>query len=504
MKKLLTTLTALSVLLIATASYAQGKVYTETELKIQLPFGEVNNTESSKTYTVERVIDGDFISRDEAISIAEQFIIDNGYTDISSTIPKGEIVRESLEWSNDIEKILASRKGELQLKAVGAKSFKGGSWLVAFLRKDGKTGRGVKIDSKGEKIRMAHQDVNLDIFIDQGEKTITFTVERVIDGDTIKLTNGERVRLIGIDTPESKPNDKAKRDSKRTGKDLETINKMGQEAMEFVKGLIKPGKEVWVKLDVQERDKYGRLLAYIYDPNIYDEQGSPYPSSNPIYFWEQGMLFYNATIIKSGYATPMTIPPNVKYADLFQELYEEAREQKRGLWQVVREIPKHLQEKPNGLYMRVDNEIVDAPVEDLALAKTYPRYQDKGEIRDGQRITIMTHKLKYKIGEEVRVLHALEAIEEGHEVYVMGPKEIFGEYINGELMTAEKPDQSVYDGAVMQGPWLDFHYDITTYSFDKPGIHAIQWKRGGAAIQPELGIESNILLIEIVPSGEEE
>ena len=58
MKKLLTTI---SILLIATASYAQGKVYIETELKVQLPFGEANNTDSSKTYTVERVIDGDTI-----------------------------------------------------------------------------------------------------------------------------------------------------------------------------------------------------------------------------------------------------------------------------------------------------------------------------------------------------------------------------------------------------------------------------------------------------------
>jgi len=58
MKNLLTTL---SILLIATAGYCQGKIYTETELKIQLPFGEANSTESSKTYTVERVIDGDTI-----------------------------------------------------------------------------------------------------------------------------------------------------------------------------------------------------------------------------------------------------------------------------------------------------------------------------------------------------------------------------------------------------------------------------------------------------------
>jgi len=155
----------------------------------------------------------------------------------------------------------------------------------------------------------------------------TYTVERVIDGDTLKLTNGERVRLIGIDTPESKPNDKAKRDSKRTGQDLETINKMGQKAMEFVKFWVKPSQEVRLEFDVQERDKYGRLLVYVYLKPMEWEK-----TPNWLYLGSKGGLFLNASIISAGYATPMTIPPNVKYADLFQELYEEAREEGRGLW----------------------------------------------------------------------------------------------------------------------------------------------------------------------------
>jgi len=185
----------------------------------------------------------------------------------------------------------------------------------------------------------------------------TYTVERVIDGDTLKLTNGERVRLIGIDTPESHDNDKARRDSKRTGQDIETITKMGQEATEFVKGLGLEGKEVRLKFDAQERDKYGRLLAYVYVslPNetlaalwkrgLFDTDllGYEVPAMRftPMNFegwWENFVInfFLNARIIKSGYATPMTIPPNVKYADLFKELYEEAREQKRGLWRQIK------------------------------------------------------------------------------------------------------------------------------------------------------------------------
>jgi len=112
-----------------------------------------------------------------------------------------------------------------------------------------------------------------------------------------------------------------------TGKDLETINKMGQEATEFVKKLLPKGSSVILELDVQENDKYGRLLAYVM-----------------IYWHFRGVEKYmvkhdghknliNAFIIHEGYATPMTIPPNVKYADLFKELYEDAREEKRGLWQ---------------------------------------------------------------------------------------------------------------------------------------------------------------------------
>lgn len=135
-------------------------------------------------------------------------------------------------------------------------------------------------------------------------------VIKVIDGDTFKLENRENVRLIGIDCPESRVNAKAKKDSKGTAQDLKTITKMGKEATKFVKELVE-GKYVKIQFDVERKDRYERLLAY-----MYLQDGS----------------FLNASIVKSGYASPMTIPPNVKYADLFQKLYQEARENKRGLW----------------------------------------------------------------------------------------------------------------------------------------------------------------------------
>jgi micrococcal nuclease len=68
-----------------------------------------------------------------------------------------------------------------------------------------------------------------------------YKVERVIDGDTLRLTNGEKVRLIGIDAPESKPNPRAEKQGEREGKDLKTILSMGEEATKFVRNLVKRG-----------------------------------------------------------------------------------------------------------------------------------------------------------------------------------------------------------------------------------------------------------------------
>lgn len=155
----------------------------------------------------------------------------------------------------------------------------------------------------------------------------TYTVKRVIDGDTLELANGETIRLIGIDIPEAD-------------------TKEATEVKNFIKSLVE-GKEVTLEFDVQERDKYGRLSAYVYVPvHSYsyiarDEDGN-LPDFNP---WDvadsfldepkgMGVLpeLLNAYIIRNGYASPMTIPPNVKYAELFEKFYREAREKKRGLW----------------------------------------------------------------------------------------------------------------------------------------------------------------------------
>jgi micrococcal nuclease len=136
-------------------------------------------------------------------------------------------------------------------------------------------------------------------------------VTRAVDGDTVVLESGERVRLIGIDTPEMHESSKLYRDAQRTKQDIRTIQALGRRAYNFSKDLVE-GKRVSLEFDVEKHDKYDRLLAY-----AYLKDGT----------------FVNAEIVKQGYASLMTIPPNVKYADLFLKFYQEARQNRRGLWE---------------------------------------------------------------------------------------------------------------------------------------------------------------------------
>lgn len=136
-------------------------------------------------------------------------------------------------------------------------------------------------------------------------------VKRAVDGDTLELENGDRVRLIGIDTPEVHESDKLYRDAQRSGEDSKIIKALGKRSHEFTRQLVE-GKRVSLEFDVERYDRYKRILAY-----VYLKDGT----------------FVNAEIVKQGYASLLTYPPNVKYESLFLELYREAREHKRGLWQ---------------------------------------------------------------------------------------------------------------------------------------------------------------------------
>ena len=132
--------------------------------------------------------------------------------------------------------------------------------------------------------------------------TIEGTVVRVVDGDTIyvRLTDRvEKIRYIGVNTPEIHHPSKGEEPG-------------GREAAEVNRGLV-GGRRVRLELDVQTRDRYGRLLAYVW----------------------VGDTMVNAELVRRGYAQAMTVPPNVRYQDLFVKLQRQARDAHRGLWRPV-------------------------------------------------------------------------------------------------------------------------------------------------------------------------
>lgn len=124
-------------------------------------------------------------------------------------------------------------------------------------------------------------------------------VVRVVDGDTVHVRVGDRiekVRYIGVNTPEIH--------HPRRGEEPG-----GRQALEVNRRLVE-GKRVRLELDVQARDRYGRLLAYVW----------------------AGDTMINAELLRLGYAQVMTVPPNVRHQSLFLELQRAARQAGRGLW----------------------------------------------------------------------------------------------------------------------------------------------------------------------------
>jgi micrococcal nuclease len=128
---------------------------------------------------------------------------------------------------------------------------------------------------------------------------ITAAVVDVVDGDTIEVSiEGEvvDVRYIGIDTPESVA----------PGEPVECF---GERAARFNARLV-AGERVRLAFDAERRDRYGRLLAYVY----------------------VGELFVNAELVRRGYARTLTIAPNDSFADRFDRLQQAAGSSGRGLW----------------------------------------------------------------------------------------------------------------------------------------------------------------------------
>lgn len=149
--------------------------------------------------------------------------------------------------------------------------------------------------------------------LESGEQTSQqemqrYTVTRVLDGDTIVLSDGNKVRYIGIDTPELYG----------TTEDTECF---AQEAKRRNQELIL-GKTVRLERDVSETDEYGRLLRYVY---IDDPLSSIHEETS-----------INEILVHEGYAFARTFPPDVAKQELLQKLEEDARDKQFGLWRVCR------------------------------------------------------------------------------------------------------------------------------------------------------------------------
>jgi micrococcal nuclease len=134
----------------------------------------------------------------------------------------------------------------------------------------------------------------------QGDLAGPYPVTRVVDGDTIVVAiAGEenKVRLIGIDTPES------------VHPDEDRNIPYGKISSEFTRDALE-GQLVYLEYDVEPNDQYGRILAYV---------------------WLDGVMF-NKTLLMEGHAVLATYPPNVRYVDEFTELQAQARNDGKGLW----------------------------------------------------------------------------------------------------------------------------------------------------------------------------
>jgi micrococcal nuclease len=145
----------------------------------------------------------------------------------------------------------------------------------------------------------------------------TVTVTRVVDGDTIRIrpaVNGyDEVRLIGVDTPETRDPDCE-------------VQPYGQQASTFTTSQLQ-GEEVDLEFDEERVDRYDRLLAYVYK----DEE------------------MFNETLLEEGYAQVATFPPNVKYVERFEEAQAEAQAAQRGIWALSAEQQSELTDRGNGV-----------------------------------------------------------------------------------------------------------------------------------------------------------
>lgn len=156
-------------------------------------------------------------------------------------------------------------------------------------------------------------------------------------------------------------------------------------------------------------------------------------------------------------------------------------------------------EKLDQAYERSGHEIVPLPLSDLAALRAYPRLAESAKgVPVGpahERLTLTTAKTIYAPDEDIRVLHVHEVAGPGLEVYVMGPKAIYGESVDGEPRGRPGPPPvEAYDGAVVPSPAVDTNYEPTVYRLPR-GKHTIVWR--STTLSSTTMLTSNTLTIEV-------
>lgn len=138
-------------------------------------------------------------------------------------------------------------------------------------------------------------------------------VTAVTDGDTVVVAlqgRSERVRLLGVDAPELHDSPKLERDATRSGRDRATIQALGARARRALAAEV-DGRTVSLETDAEARDRYGRLLAWV---------------------WRDDGVLVNEALVRGGWARLYTVPPNLRHVARLRAAQEEARRAGRGLW----------------------------------------------------------------------------------------------------------------------------------------------------------------------------
>ena len=230
----------------------------------------------------------------------------------------------------------------------------------------------------------------------------TTVIKKIIDGDTIKASNGETIRLIGVDTPE-------------IFWDKGTAEFYGYKAMKFTrKNLL--NKKVYLRYGQKKRDDYGRVLAYIY--------------------LENGELF-NIKLLNSGYAHLMTVAPNTKYLDNFTNEVVKSRAEGSGIWSQIKQLEKEIPvvswdevKKYYGKKVIVEGKIINTYQSDKVVFLNFSKnYNETLTVvifnNDLNKFAIQPEK--FFLNKKIKVMGIIKKYEGAPEIIVENPSTILSE-----------------------------------------------------------------------------